>query len=35
MMLVLVPAMRDIYTEFGGELPAITKIMVSLSNFFI
>jgi type IV pilus assembly protein PilC len=35
MMLVLVPAMSDIYTEFGGELPAITKIMVSLSNFFI
>ena len=35
MMLVLVPAMSDIYTEFGGELPTITKIMVSLSNFFI
>jgi type IV pilus assembly protein PilC len=35
MMLVLVPAMSDIYTEFGGELPAITKIMVSLSDFFI
>ncbi len=35
MMLVLVPAMSDIYSEFGGELPAITKIMVSLSDFFI
>ncbi len=35
MMLVLVPAMSDIYSEFGGELPTITKVMVSLSNFFI
>lgn len=35
MMLVLVPAMTDIYSEFGGELPTITKIMVSLSDFFI
>lgn len=35
MMLVLVPAMSDIYSEFGGELPAITQMMVSMSDFFI
>ncbi len=35
MMLVLVPAMSDIYGEFGGELPTITRIMVAMSDFFI
>jgi type IV pilus assembly protein PilC len=35
MMLVLVPAMSDIYSEFGGELPTITRVMVSMSNFFL
>jgi len=35
MMLVLVPAMSDIYAEFGGELPAITKIMITISNVFL
>ncbi len=35
MMLVLVPAMSDIYSEFSGELPAITRIMVSMSDFFL
>ncbi|NLE31357.1 type II secretion system F family protein [Candidatus Dojkabacteria bacterium] len=35
MMLVLVPAMSDIYGEFGGELPTITRVMVAMSDFFI
>lgn len=35
MMLVLVPAMSDIYSEFGGELPTITRVMVSMSDFFL
>ena len=35
MMLVLVPAMSDIYGEFGGELPTITRIMVAMSDFFL
>ena len=35
MMLVLVPAMSDIYSEFGGELPLITRIMVAMSDFFL
>ncbi len=35
MMLVLVPAMGDIYSEFGGELPTITRVMVSMSDFFM
>ncbi len=35
MMLVLVPAMSDIYGEFGGELPLITRIMVAMSDFFL
>lgn len=35
MMFVLIPAMADIYGEFGAELPAITRIMISMSNFFI
>lgn len=35
MMLVLVPAMSDIYSEFGGELPTITRIMVSMSDIFL
>lgn len=35
MMFVLIPAMADIYGEFGAELPTITKVMIALSNFFI
>ncbi len=35
MMLVLVPAMSDIYSEFGGELPTITRVMVAMSDFFL
>ncbi|MBI2356515.1 type II secretion system F family protein [Candidatus Dojkabacteria bacterium] len=35
MMFVLVPAMAQIYGEFGAELPAITQFMITASNFFI
>ncbi|HRI05355.1 MAG TPA: type II secretion system F family protein [Candidatus Dojkabacteria bacterium] len=35
MMFVLVPAMAEIYGEFGAELPAITQFMINMSNFFI
>jgi type IV pilus assembly protein PilC len=35
LMLVLVPAMKDIYSEFDAELPLVTKILMSASDFFI
>lgn len=35
MMFVLVPAMAQIYGEFGAELPAITQFMIAMSNFFL
>lgn len=35
LMLVLVPAMKDVYSEFDAELPLITKILMSASDFFI
>lgn len=35
MMFVLVPAMAQIYGEFGAELPAITQFMINMSNFFV
>lgn len=35
MMFVLIPAMADIYGEFDAELPAITQIMINMSNFFL
>jgi type IV pilus assembly protein PilC len=34
MMFVLIPAMADIYGEFGADLPAITTFMINASNFF-
>lgn len=35
MMFILVPAMAEIYGEFGAELPAVTQFMINMSNFFI
>lgn len=35
MMFVLVPSMTDIYGEFGAELPWITRLLISISNFFV
>lgn len=30
----IVPQMEDLFTEFGGELPLITRIVVGISDFF-
>jgi type IV pilus assembly protein PilC len=35
LMFVLVPAMEDIYSEFGADLPGITKAMIAGSNFLL
>ena len=35
LMIFMVPAVEDLYEDFGGELPWITKLMVSISNFII
>lgn len=35
MMFVLVPAMNDIYGEFGAELPALTRFMITSSDFVL
>lgn len=35
MMFVLIPAMADIYSEFGAELPWVTRFLISMSNFFL
>lgn len=35
MMFVLIPAMAEIYGEFGAELPMVTQILIALSNFFL
>ncbi|MCC7290052.1 type II secretion system F family protein [bacterium] len=35
MMFVLIPAMADIYSEFGAELPLITRVMIAMSDFFL
>lgn len=35
MMFVLVPSMKDIYGEFGAELPFITQFLLDMSAFFI
>jgi type IV pilus assembly protein PilC len=34
-MLFMIPAVRDIYTEFGGEIPAVTKFLIALSDFTV
>lgn len=35
MMLVLVPSMAEIYGDFGAQLPLVTRILMSMSDFFI
>ncbi len=35
MMVVLVPSMASIYGDFGADLPTVTKILMSMSSFFI
>jgi type IV pilus assembly protein PilC len=35
MMLVLIPSMSDIYSDFDAELPWITKMLMSISDFVI
>lgn len=35
LMFVLVPAMAEIYGEFGADLPAITQFLITASNFMI
>jgi type IV pilus assembly protein PilC len=35
MMLVVIPSFAKMFTEFGGELPAPTKIVMAASNFFV
>ncbi|MBI4066372.1 type II secretion system F family protein [Candidatus Gottesmanbacteria bacterium] len=35
MMTVVVPKLTDLYKDFGIELPTATKILISLSNFFV
>jgi len=35
MMFVLVPAMAEIYEEFGAELPWVTRFLITLSQFFL
>ncbi len=32
-MLFMIPAVSGIYEEFGGKLPFVTRILISLSNF--
>lgn len=31
---VIIPQMESLFTEFGGELPTITKVIVGISDFF-
>ena len=35
LMFILVPAMSDIYSEFGADLPWTTTLLINLSNFTI
>jgi len=35
MMMVLIPSMATIYGDFGAELPMVTRILMSMSDFFI
>jgi type IV pilus assembly protein PilC len=32
-MMFMIPAVADIYREFGGQLPTITQILISISDF--
>lgn len=33
LMFVLVPSMAEIYADFGAELPLVTRVLISLSDF--
>ncbi len=35
LMLFMIPAVEDLYEDFGGELPMVTQIVVNISNFFV
>jgi len=35
MLVKVIPAYKDMFDQFGAELPMITKIMIGLSNFII
>ncbi|MBI3343024.1 type II secretion system F family protein [Candidatus Gottesmanbacteria bacterium] len=35
MMTVVIPKLTDLYRDFGIELPTATKILISLSSFFV
>jgi type IV pilus assembly protein PilC len=32
-MVFMIPAVADIYDEFGGDLPMITQVLINISNF--
>jgi type IV pilus assembly protein PilC len=32
-MIFMIPAVADIYNDFGGELPTMTKILIAMSDF--
>ncbi|HEY49280.1 MAG TPA: type II secretion system F family protein [Dehalococcoidia bacterium] len=34
MMVVVVPALTELFSEFGEDLPAMTRILISISDFF-
>ncbi len=35
MMIVLIPSMATIYSDFDAELPTVTKVLMSMSDFFV
>lgn len=35
MMVVVIPKLTSMYTEFGAELPAATRVLIGLSNFMV
>jgi type IV pilus assembly protein PilC len=35
MMVVLVPSMTEVYSEFGAELPWATQLLISMSDFMV
>jgi len=35
MMVFVIPQLTDLYDEFGADLPGMTKILISISNFMV
>lgn len=35
LMMFMVPAVEELYKDFGGELPWVTQVVVNISHFFI